>query len=99
MSTVTSKRLEQRPYTVGTFQKRLNDFEEFIKEITLQDVEATPEERRQMITGMALYWHFIFITLTGADAAFRGWDLCYNCLLKCSLTYTEPIPKPFFSNN
>ena len=51
MSTVTSKRLDQRPYTVGTFQKRLNDFEDFIKEITLQDVEATPEERRQMIAG------------------------------------------------
>ena len=40
-----------RPYTSGTFQKRLTDFEELIKELTLQDVEATPEERRQMITG------------------------------------------------
>ncbi|XP_069117612.1 WD repeat-containing protein 64-like isoform X5 [Argopecten irradians] len=39
-----------RPYTVGTFQTRLNEFQHFIKEITFQDVEATPEERRQMIT-------------------------------------------------
>ena len=41
-----------RPYTSGTFQKRLTDFEDLIKELTLQDVEASPEERRQMITGM-----------------------------------------------
>ena len=40
-----------RPYTQGTFQSRLDEFEELIKELTLQDVEATPEERRQMITG------------------------------------------------
>ena len=40
-----------RPYTQGTFQSRLEEFEDLIKEITLQDVEATPEERRQMITG------------------------------------------------
>ena len=43
-----------RPYTQGTFQTRLHEFEELIKELTLQDVEATPEERRQMITG----WYF-----------------------------------------
>lgn len=40
-----------RPYTVGTFQRKLLDFEELIKELTLQDIEATPEERRQLITG------------------------------------------------
>lgn len=39
-----------RPYTVGTFQTRLDKFESFIKDITFQDVEATPEERRQWIT-------------------------------------------------
>ncbi|ELT96575.1 hypothetical protein CAPTEDRAFT_219855 [Capitella teleta] len=39
-----------RPYTQGTFQSRLDEFKELIKELTLQDVEATPEERRQMIT-------------------------------------------------
>ena len=41
----------QRPYTLGTFQKRLNEFQDLMKEITLQDVEATAEERRQMISG------------------------------------------------
>ena len=51
MSAVGEKAGLQRPYTLGTFQKRLNEFEELIKEITLQDVEATPEERRQLITG------------------------------------------------
>ena len=40
-----------RPYSLGAFQKMLNDFEKLIKEITFQDVQATPEERRQMITG------------------------------------------------
>ncbi|XP_064622276.1 WD repeat-containing protein 64-like isoform X2 [Lineus longissimus] len=39
-----------RPYTLGTFQKRLNDFSDLMKELTLQDMEATPEERRQLIT-------------------------------------------------
>ncbi|XP_048734935.1 WD repeat-containing protein 64-like isoform X4 [Ostrea edulis] len=39
-----------RPYTVGTFQTRLDKFESFIKDITYQDIEATPEERRQWIT-------------------------------------------------
>lgn len=42
-----------RPYTSGTFQSKLDQFEEFINSVTFQDVEATPEERRQMITGMA----------------------------------------------
>jgi hypothetical protein len=41
----------QRPYTVGTFQMKLDEFKELIKELTLQNVAATPEERRQMITG------------------------------------------------
>ncbi|KAH3845799.1 hypothetical protein DPMN_088088 [Dreissena polymorpha] len=41
-----------RPYTVGSFQAKLNQFEELMKEITLQDLEATAEEKRQMITGI-----------------------------------------------
>ena len=41
----------QRPYTLGTFQARLNDFQDLMREITLQDVEATADERRQMISG------------------------------------------------
>ena len=41
-----------RPYTSGTFQERLTEFEDLIKELTFQDAEATPEERRQMITGV-----------------------------------------------
>ncbi|XP_071162911.1 WD repeat-containing protein 64-like isoform X2 [Mytilus edulis] len=39
-----------RPYTSGTFQSKLDQFAEFINSVTFQDVEATPEERRQMIT-------------------------------------------------
>lgn len=41
-----------RPYTSGTFQSKLDQFAEFINSVTFQDVEATPEERRQMITGI-----------------------------------------------
>ena len=41
----------QRPYTTGTFQSKLNKFQDLIREITYQDYEATPEERRQWITG------------------------------------------------
>ncbi|KAK2191768.1 hypothetical protein NP493_46g07030 [Ridgeia piscesae] len=48
----------QRPYTVGTFQRRLREFQELIKELTLQDVEASPEERRQMITENLRYDQF-----------------------------------------
>lgn len=56
-----------RPYTVGTFQTRLDKFESFIKDITFQDVEATPEERRQWITG---------------KHAWRNWlELIFFCLL------------------
>ena len=48
-----------RPYTVGTFQHKLDKFQDFIKDITFQDVEATPEERRQMITGTRLSMYII----------------------------------------
>ncbi|KAI0210520.1 WD repeat-containing protein 64 [Lamellibrachia satsuma] len=48
----------QRPYTVGTFQRRLREFQELIKELTLQDVEASPDERRQMITENLRYDQF-----------------------------------------
>ena len=51
MMTVGDKGPLQRPYTVGTFQKRLDDFQDYIRQITYQEEEATPEERRQMITG------------------------------------------------
>lgn len=44
---------EGRPYTLGTFQNKLNKFEDLIKDMTYQGAEATPEERRQMITGRA----------------------------------------------
>ncbi|XP_035826437.1 WD repeat-containing protein 64 [Aplysia californica] len=39
-----------RPYTVGTFQVKLDKFEDLIRDITYRDAEATPEERRQWIT-------------------------------------------------
>ncbi|XP_052272714.1 WD repeat-containing protein 64-like isoform X3 [Dreissena polymorpha] len=47
-----------RPYTVGSFQAKLNQFEELMKEITLQDLEATAEEKRQMITENLRYDQF-----------------------------------------
>ncbi|XP_041352298.1 WD repeat-containing protein 64-like isoform X2 [Gigantopelta aegis] len=40
----------QRPYTVTSFQHKLDIFEGLIREITYQDSQATPEERRQWIT-------------------------------------------------
>ena len=40
-----------RPYTVNTFHEKITQFNEMIREITLQDMEATPEERRQIIAG------------------------------------------------
>ncbi|KAL4237521.1 WD repeat-containing protein 64 [Mactra antiquata] len=48
----------ERPYTVGSFQTKLDQFHELMKEITLQDVEATPEEKRQMITENLRYDQF-----------------------------------------
>ena len=41
----------QRPYTIGTFQTKLDRFQELIRVITYQGAEASPEERRQWITG------------------------------------------------
>lgn len=46
-----------RPYTSGTFQNKLDQFAEFINSVTFQDVEATPEERRQMITGTLIVYY------------------------------------------
>jgi len=40
-----------RPFTAVTFEAKLLQFEEIMRQITLQGVEATPEERRQMISG------------------------------------------------
>ncbi|XP_064601013.1 WD repeat-containing protein 64-like [Liolophura sinensis] len=40
----------QRPYTENTFQQKLQEFHALIKVLTFQDTEATPEERRQLIT-------------------------------------------------
>ncbi|KAL8568266.1 hypothetical protein ACOMHN_040839 [Nucella lapillus] len=48
----------QRPYTLGTFQFKLNRFQDLIREITYQDYEASPEERRQWITENLRYDQF-----------------------------------------
>ncbi|XP_025104854.1 WD repeat-containing protein 64-like isoform X2 [Pomacea canaliculata] len=48
----------QRPYTMGTFESKLNRFQELIRDLTYQDVEATPEERRQWITENLRYEQF-----------------------------------------
>lgn len=48
----------ERPYTVGSFQNKLTQFQDLMKDITLQDVEATPEEKRQMITENLRYDQF-----------------------------------------
>ncbi|CAH1792147.1 unnamed protein product [Owenia fusiformis] len=58
LSAVGERVALQRPYTHGTFQQKLTEFEELIKELTLQDVEATPEERRQLITENLRYDQF-----------------------------------------
>lgn len=39
------------PFNDDTFQNKVNQFYALIKELTLQDVEASPEERRQTIAG------------------------------------------------
>lgn len=48
----------QRPYTEGTFQQKLQEFHELIRVLTFQDTEATPEERRQLITGESIIISF-----------------------------------------
>ncbi|XP_046579795.1 WD repeat-containing protein 64-like [Haliotis rubra] len=50
--------VEGRPYTLGTFQHKLNKFEDLIKDMTYQGAEATPEERRQMIAENLRYDQF-----------------------------------------
>ncbi|ESP02905.1 hypothetical protein LOTGIDRAFT_230398 [Lottia gigantea] len=47
-----------RPFTNGTFQMRLNQFEDLIRDLTYQDAEATAEERRHMITENVRYDQF-----------------------------------------
>ena len=38
-----------RPYTHGSFQLKLELFEQFIKDFTYVDEELNPEERRQIL--------------------------------------------------
>ena len=38
-----------RPYTRGSFQLKLAQFEKFIKDFTYVDEELNPEERRQIL--------------------------------------------------
>ena len=35
-----------------SFQEKINQFYSFIQEVTLQDMEATNEERRQIMAGL-----------------------------------------------
>ncbi|XP_078673590.1 WD repeat-containing protein 64-like [Branchiostoma floridae x Branchiostoma belcheri] len=48
----------QRPYTHGTFQRKLNQFERLIADITQQDSDASPEEKRQAISEGLRYEQF-----------------------------------------
>ncbi len=50
MTTVQGNQV-QRPYSEGSFQSKLDKFELLMKEMTLQNVHASSEEKRQMITG------------------------------------------------
>ena len=40
-----------RPYSLKTFQNKLDQFEQFMADITMQDSDASPEEKRQAIIG------------------------------------------------
>ena len=40
-----------RPFTPHSFRRSVDEFDRLMKEITLSDVQATPDERRQHIAG------------------------------------------------
>lgn len=40
-----------RPFTDKSFEEKITRFHSMMREITLQDMEASPEERRQIIAG------------------------------------------------
>lgn len=49
-----------RPYTEGSFQSKIDEFVIMLKEMTMQGAEATPEERRQMISGETLIQNKVY---------------------------------------
>jgi len=51
MSAFTKDGKLRRPFTGNSFQEKINQFYEIMNSITLQDMEATAEERRQIIAG------------------------------------------------
>lgn len=42
---------EERPLSIGSFQGKLDRFERYIADVTLQNTEASVEEKRQAING------------------------------------------------
>ena len=42
---------EERPLSIGSFQGKLDKFERYIADVTLQNTEASVEEKRQAING------------------------------------------------
>lgn len=49
--TIDYKLTLSRPYTQQTFGRRLKQFNQLIGEITLKEYNASPAEKRQLITG------------------------------------------------
>ncbi|KAK2162661.1 hypothetical protein LSH36_94g03012 [Paralvinella palmiformis] len=86
-----------RPYTLGTFQKRLHDFEDLIRELTLKDIEATPDERRQLITENLRFEQFCesIRTLFGADIKSSYLKSIYRKISAnpdAKVDWSEPVP-------
>jgi len=44
-----------RPFTPNTFQQNVEHFDQLIKNITRNDPDASPDERRQFIAGATYY--------------------------------------------
>jgi len=44
----------ERPFSLTSFQGKLDKFQQFIAEVTLQDTDASPEEKRQAVNGEML---------------------------------------------
>lgn len=55
---------QNRPFSVASFQRKLDKFEEYIAEVTLQDHDVSTEEKRQIINGGFLHFSIKWFRMT-----------------------------------
>ena len=78
-------RKSSKPFNEHNFQHKINSFYHLMKNITLAEIEASPEERRQIMAGKSVIGHSIYNLLTCSYCI----DGCYYLLCMQVLQITR----------